>query len=267
MDCKRLKKAAKRGFTLIELLVVIVIIGILASGVFMMTRAGNSESARAKTIEQVHAIATLLEEYKAIFGDYPLVSDADENGYANLNFTFIANHASCSECGAQNVSYRQGSDCRADGVAFGLVSHFLPRVQTIMSNTRGTNMNEYYRDQLKNPSEGSVWEKEYRTGLDNDSDKAIDNLVDYEARDVNLQQIYRSWRRLVKQGLVYDGMAGCDYCEVLRYIAGAYADGWGHGLKYRNEGGAGEIVSAGPDGKFGNSDDITSGGAAFEDDE
>ncbi len=267
MDCKCLKQAAKRGFTLIELLVVIVIIGILASGVFMMTRAGNAESARAKTIEQVHAIATLLEEYKAIFGDYPLVSDADENGYASLNFNFIANSASCSECGARNVSYSQGSACSEDGVAFGLCSHFLPRVQTIMNNTSGTNMNNYYREQLKNPSEGSVWEKEYRSGLDNASDKAIDNVVDYEARDVNLQQIYRSWRRLAKQNLVYDGMSGCDYCEVLRYAAGVYADGWGRGLKYRNEGGAGEIVSAGPDGVFGNSDDITSSGSAFEDDE
>jgi hypothetical protein len=38
-------------------------------------------------------------------------------------------------------------------------------------------------------------------------------------------------------------------------------------LRYRNEGGAGEIVSAGPDGKFGTSDDISSSGAAVEEDD
>lgn len=263
MKATSLKTAAMRGFTLIELLVVIVIIGILSGGVFMMTRAGNSESAKAKTIERVHAIATLLSEYKAVYGEYPMVTDTDDNGYASLNFTFVANSDSCGECGAKNISYSQSSPCSEDGVAFGLVSHFMPRANKINDETESTNMREYYRNQFSRPSKGSVWEKELRGSSDND----IDRSCAYEAMDANLQQIHRSWKRLVKQGAVFEGMVGCDFCEVLTFSAGAEPDGWGRGLRYRNEGGAGEIVSAGPDGKFGTSDDISSSGAAVEEDD
>ena len=266
MQEKMLKQALKRGFTLVELLVVIVIIGILAGGIFMMTRSANTKSAEAKTISQVHAIATLLNEYKAIYGEYPLVTDADDEGYASLNFTFLVNSASCNVCGAERVQYSEGSACANDGVAFGLVSHFIPRATTIASSTAGTNMEDYYKSQFKKPSKNSVWSKELRGTRDGNT---LDKTRAYEAVDLNLQQIHRSWRRLKNQGLVFENIFGCEQCDVARYSAGAEADGWGRGLKYRNEGGAGEIVSAGPDGRFGTADDIVSGGAAVdeEDDE
>lgn len=260
---KQWKQAAKRGFTLVELLVVIVIIGILAGGIFMMTRSANTKSAEAKTISQVHAIATLLNEYKAIYGEYPMVTDSDDEGYSSLNFTFLVNSASCNICKAERVQYSEGSRCENDGVAFGLCSHFIPRATTIATSTSGTNMEDYYKSQFKKPSKESVWEKELRGMRDN----TLDRTRAYEAVDINLQQIHRSWRRLKNQGLVFEQVFGCDHCDVARYSAGAEADGWGHALKYRNEGGAGEIVSAGPDGKFGTADDIVSGGAAVDEDD
>lgn len=261
---KSVKRNATRGFTLVELLVVIVIIGILAGGIFMMTRSANTKSAEAKTISQVHAIATLLNEYKAIYGDYPLVTDSDDEGYSSLNFTFVMNSASCDVCGSERVQYSQGQDCKADGVAFGLCSHFIPRATTIYSHTRGTNMEDYYERQFKRPSDDSVWEKELRGTREGNT---LDATRAYEAVDINLQQINRSWRRLKNQGLVFETVFGCEQCDVARYSAGAEADGWGQALRYRNEGGAGEIVSAGPDGKFGTADDIVSGGAAVEEDD
>lgn len=259
----RIRQAMKQGFTLVELLVVIVIIGILAGGIFMMTRSATSKSAEAKTIAQVHAIASLLNEYRAAYGDYPLVTDADSNGYASLNFTFLVNSDSCDECGAERVTYSEGSECGSDQVAFGLVSHFMPRAGTIYDYTSGTNMEDYYKSQFKKPSKGSVWEKEFRGVRSNSIDKARS----YEAVDLNLQQVYRTWRRLKNQGVVYEGVSACEHCEMAVFSAGASADGWGRGLKYRNEGGAGEIVSAGADGQFGTTDDIVSGGAAVEEDE
>jgi prepilin-type N-terminal cleavage/methylation domain-containing protein len=262
--------SAKRGFTLIELLVVIVIIGILAGGIFMMTRSANTKSAEAKTIAQVHAIATLLNEYKAIYGDYPLVTDADAEGYSSLNFTFLVNSASCDVCGAEMVRYNQGDACANDGVAFGLCSHFIPRATTIRTSTSGTNMADYYESQYKEPSKGSVWEKELSTAYKDTycgASGLLSTLSAQEARDLNLQQIYRSWRRLKNQGMVFETVFGCEECDVARYSAGAEADGWGRGLRYRNEGGAGEIVSAGADGQFGTADDIVSGGSAVDEDD
>lgn len=261
MRMKALKAYAKRGFTLVELLVVIVIIGILAGGIFMMTRSANTKSAEAKTISQVHAIASLLNEYKAVYGDYPLVTATDENGYASLNFTFVANKDSCDACGA---------NMNDDGVAFGLCSHFVPRATTIFSwATSETNMHNYYKDMFENPDgqgDDTAFSREYR-GTKSGSSDAWEVIQDHEREDANIQQIYRSWRRLKNQGLVFEKGFSCEQCEVLRFSAGAESDGWGHALKYRNEGGAGEIVSAGPDGIFGTADDIVSGGASADEDE
>lgn len=251
------------GFTLVELLVVVVIIGILAGGVFMMTRAAGSKSAEAKTITQVHAIASLLSEYKSVYGEYPLVTEADDKGYASLNFTFLANSASCKYCGTEIVSYDKNGEKGNDKVSFGLCSHFVPRATTIQSYTSGMNMESYYQTQFKSPSSNSAFEREYEGVRDN----TLARTVEFESVDINLQQINRVWKRLKAQGLVYEGISGCDECDMRLYIAGANKDAWGNALKYHNVGGAGEIVSAGPDGTFGTSDDITSGGAAAEDDD
>ena len=96
---------------------------------------------------------------------------------------------------------------------------------------------------------------------------ALGQTIVKETADPNLQQIYRAWRRLEKDGMVSAG----NYTNIdtgsSRYIAGASNDAWGQTLVYKNDGGAGEIVSAGPDGIFGTADDISSGGAAVDEDD
>ncbi len=254
---------AKRGFTLIELLVVIVIIGILAGGLFLMVGAGKNKSAVASTTARVHAIATLLEEYKAIYGNYPRVSSADDKGYAPLDFHFVAAEGSpgCKSCGFKAISESAGND--GDEIKFGLCSHFIPRAATIIASSDDA-LQDHYNRMYESPAEDTAWETEIH-GLKGNN-KALETTRLSEAADPNLQQIYLVWRRLEKQGIVYSGVSGCDDCDAQRYTAGANVDAWGRALKYRNEGGAGEILSAGPDGTFGTADDVTASGAASEQD-
>ena len=254
--------AARAGFTLIELLVVIVIIGILAGALFMMVGAARNKSAIAETTAQIHAIATLLEEYKAIYGDYPAVSDTDSSGYAALDFHFVtgSGNPGCKYCGFKAIT----NSNNGDEIAFGLCSHFIPRATTIEGNV-SDELKGHYNEMYRNPAPNTPWVTEIR-GLKNTSD-ALGATLANESADTNLQQIYRSWRRLQKDGLVKSGVTVCIECGAQRFTAGAKADAWEHSLKYRNNGGAGEIISAGPDGKFGTADDITASGAAVEDDE
>lgn len=255
-------KRRRAGFTLIELLVVIVIIGILAGGLFMMVGASRNKSAIAETTAQIHAIATLLEEYKAIYGDYPVVSDTDSNGYAALDFHFVTESGTpgCKYCGFKAVT----NSNTGDEIRFGLCSHFVPRA-TVISGAVSDELEGHYKEMYRNPAADTPWATEIR-GLKNASD-ALGATAANEAADTNLQQIYRSWKRLAKDGLVKSGETICVECGAKRYTAGAKNDAWDRALRYRNNGGAGEVVSAGPDGKFGTADDITASGAAVDDDE
>lgn len=257
-----LADAGRGGFTLIELLVVIVIIGILAGGLFMMVGAARNKSAIAETTAQIHAIATLLEEYKAIYGDYPVVSDTDSKGYASLNFHFVTESGDpgCKKCGFKAIT----NSNEGDEIQFGLCSHFIPRA-TIIEGSVDDDLVDHYKAMYRNPAPNTPWASEIR-GLKNASD-ALAATIANEAADTNLQQIYRAWRRLEKDGLVQSGASTCVECGAERYTAGAKNDAWDQALKYRNNGGAGEIVSAGPDKKFGTADDITASGAAVADDE
>lgn len=256
MNFTQRTRRKRAGFTMIELLVVIVIIGILAAAVFRLMGSANTKTAIAKTTAQVHAIATLLEEYKAHYGNYPLVTNISNEGYSPLNFTFKAHDGGgCSTC---------NNNPTRDNVQFGLCSHFIPRATTIYNYTHGDDMEGHYDSRFKDPSQDDVWEKELggtQTG------NSLDKARRYENVDPNLQQIYRAWRRLAKDRMVSEGVASCQFCGTTTYSAGAGNDAWGRGLMYRNDGGAGEIVSAGPDGTFGTGDDIVSGGAATEEDD
>ena len=62
---------ARRGFTLIELLVVIVIIGILASLVFVGAQAARNAARKAIIKNEITQISGALEMYKNRFGEYP----------------------------------------------------------------------------------------------------------------------------------------------------------------------------------------------------
>lgn len=249
----------RAGFTLIELLVVIVIIGILAAGLFRMIRAARDKAAIAETTAQIHAIATLLEEYKAIYGDYPVVSNTDSNGYAPLNFSFTSKTGTGGTCKHPSVINNEN-----DTTQFGLCSHFVPRATKFLEYTAGdSTLERYYAGQYKDPT-ATAWKNEMR-GID-DTDPLRTAKIN-EAADPNLQQIYRVWRRLETDGLVYEGSSPCPDCFQETYTAGAKNDAWEHALKYRNNGGAGEIISAGPDGEFGTADDITASGIAGDDED
>lgn len=264
-------RRTKAGFTMIELLVVIVIIGILAAALFRLMGSANTKTAIAKTTAQVHAIAALLEEYKALYGNYPLVTaiyedpnnDGDNQGsdanssYYHLNFTFkIEDGGGCTQC--KNKTGK-------DNMQFGLCSHFIPRATTIYGITHKSNMIDHYESRFRNPADDEVWERELGGKNVNNS---MGRARATEQADPNLQQIYRSWRRMAKDKRVYENAGTtCHFCGTGHYSGGAEADAWGRGLLYRYDGGAGEIVSAGPDGQFGTSDDIVSAGAAVDEDE
>ncbi|MEG1787915.1 MAG: prepilin-type N-terminal cleavage/methylation domain-containing protein [Kiritimatiellia bacterium] len=235
----------KRGFTLIELLVVIVIIGILVSGVFMMMRAGGDKAGIAQTVTKVHAIATLLEEYKAQYGNYPIVTDRDGNGCAKLEFSFLCD---------------PGSDATGSSpVVFGLFSHFIPRATTIDQEAEDS-MRGYYERQFSNPEKGSIWESEYTAG------SSMEKIARGEAADPRLALVNRAFRRLKKDGVVSAGSSVNIETGRETYHATA-SDSWGRALMYRMDGSNGEIVSYGPDGKYGTSDDITSAGMGNDEDE
>lgn len=273
-------RLCRAGFTLIELLVVIVIIGILAGALFMMVGAARNKSAIAETTAQIHAIATLLEEYKAIYGDYPVVTQSLDDvltssekrkyfedttkapEYAPLDFKFVTGSGSpgCKYCGFTAIT----NSNHGDEIAFGLCSHFVPRA-TIIADSVSDDLTGHYNEMYRNPAADTPWATEIR-GLKN-TNKALEATSANEAADTNLQQIYRSWRRLEKDGLVKSEVTYCVECGAHRFTAGAKKDAWDLFLAYHNTGGAGEIVSAGPDGKFGTADDITASGAAVTDDD
>ena len=141
---ERQQASRRKGFTLIEVLAVIVIMAILAGGVFMMLGAGNDQANIAKTTAQIHAIASLLEDYRNCYGTYPRVTNADADGYAPLNFTFkIEDGGTCEECGNQRGK---------DGVAFGLCSHFIPRASKMYDKAADTNMAGHYEDCFSDPA-------------------------------------------------------------------------------------------------------------------
>ena len=65
----------RAGFTLIEILAVVVIMALLAGGVFMLMGVGDTRSKIAETNAQIQALSSLLEEYKNEYGDYPTVTN------------------------------------------------------------------------------------------------------------------------------------------------------------------------------------------------
>ena len=281
------KRLQRGGFTLVELLVVIVVIGILAAGVFRMMNAANTKSAIAKTTSQVHALASLLEEYKAIYGEYPIVSaqytyNDEPIGYAALEFRFVTEEGDDAHPKSGNgiiqkipsgltFKIKDGSSTRTvvpnfargkgDEITFGLCSHFVPRATIINEEASSDLVSSYYATQYKSPVSGSPYELEMK-GINNNN--ALQLTIVKEKADPHLQQIYRSFRRLVNSGLAYAGTTMNIDTGSARYSAGANNDAWGRALVYRNDGGAGEIVSAGPDGVFGTADDITSGGSGVD---
>jgi len=67
----------QKGFTLIELLVVIGIIGILAGVVLTNSISGAAQSRDTRRIQELYQIAHALQQYYAVYGQYPDNTDTD----------------------------------------------------------------------------------------------------------------------------------------------------------------------------------------------
>ncbi len=282
------RRAKKLGFTLIELLVVITLIGILSGGVFLLMRSAGDKANIAKTTQQVHALAGLLDMYKNEYGSYPVVtaqymdSNDDPIGYACVEFHFVSGEGddvhlsygtsdSLTNVGSgltfkikdgngertvKNAKYIRGDK---DEMTFGLCSHFVPKAYTIMTSVQG-NAKTYYERVFSEPQEETPYAAEGMRG--GGGTDALENAAAAEMRAPS--RVYDEWTRLLKDGLVYGQNTVNIETGSMRYTAGANSDAWGNPLVYRNEGGAGEIVSAGPDRIYGTADDITSGGGAVD---
>ncbi len=69
------QSSAPPGFTLIELLVVMLIIVILSGITISVTRYANWRARAAKADIEQQKIRTALDEYRAVYGEYPIVGD------------------------------------------------------------------------------------------------------------------------------------------------------------------------------------------------
>ncbi len=258
----------KRGFTLIELLVVIVIIAILASGVFMMSRAGGDRAAIAKTTTKIQAIAGLLEVYKAQYGTYPRVRSGIITGgikvrtpsgsLRNINsgdYCFNVDFSFIADLGDTNLN--EGSEA-----SFGLMSYFVPRVSIMESEMpEDSDMRPFYEEQLSSPST-NLWKMEYPGGWAVTGREKWTSWKEEESADPALQAVYREFRRLVADGVIMAGGSIDPETELHTYSAGARDDftEYGRSLIYRMDGEFCEVFSLGPDGIACTDDDITTRG-------
>lgn len=72
-----------RGFTLIELLVVIAVISILSGITFGISSSVRNAQARAKAKAELATLASSLENFKGLYGDYPFIAETTNTTNAN----------------------------------------------------------------------------------------------------------------------------------------------------------------------------------------
>jgi prepilin-type N-terminal cleavage/methylation domain-containing protein len=242
---KASSRALRAGFTLIELLIIIVIMGILSASTFALFRSGEDEAAEAKTQKVIQAMANLVEMYTAKFGHYPEVASE------SMAFEVILRDDSCSACGAKK------NDTSA---TFGLASNFIGKA-TVLTTQASDRISSFNKEIKSSDGDApSGWETAFREWAGETN--PIESCARYEAGSTEMEDLKTEWKRLMKEDVVEEGYYGCaeHKCNVSSYKATAKADGWGRALKYRTAGGGYEIISAGPDGRFDTSDDLTSQG-------
>jgi prepilin-type N-terminal cleavage/methylation domain-containing protein len=237
---------SKKGFTLIELLVVIVIMAILAAGTFLLFRTGEDEAAEAQTQKVIQGMANLVELYKAKYGNYPMVASD------TMDFSVTIKDAACSKCGAK---------LNDTSATFGLASNFVGKGSMLVSSCEDSRIERFNDEINSDDDERSGWKVAFASWIGED-DPIRACAASEQSSEMN--DIKAMWNQLLKEGVVEEGAYGCPErnCRIKTYRASAKPDGWGRALKYTTSGGGYEIISAGPDGQFGTSDDITSQGGS-----
>jgi len=72
----KVPRTARAAFTLLEMLVVVLIIGVLASLTLFVINAASAHNARATTVQNIEKVRAALEEYYALYGQYPPVASS-----------------------------------------------------------------------------------------------------------------------------------------------------------------------------------------------
>ena len=72
-----------KGFTLIELLVVMAVIAILSGITFSISSGVRNAQARAKAKAELATLASSLESFKGLYGDYPFIAETSDTTNAN----------------------------------------------------------------------------------------------------------------------------------------------------------------------------------------
>ncbi len=231
----------RAGFTLIELLVVVVIISILIAGMFRLMRLAGDQSDKSSTAHKVHALMSLAEMYKGIYGTYP------EGDSGSIEFKFL-------------IDNRDGGsiDSKEKRLAtFGFLSNFVPRakfIQDAMTATPDKGLKSVYQDGITravgqfqtafSPSEG---------GGD------ILNLYSKaEDHDPYVKRLHARLKEFIREGIVMDGLIQPDPKKRIIYRAMTALDAWERPLRYTVSGENAVIYSAGPDGTDHTADDISS---------
>lgn len=82
------------GFTLVELLIVIAIIGILASMLLVVINRAELAAKKAQTKLDIKVIETAIADYESIYSHFPVSTNVQQSGSANITYGGIYNNSS-----------------------------------------------------------------------------------------------------------------------------------------------------------------------------
>jgi len=111
-------RTARAAFTLLEMLVVVVVIGVLAGLVLYIINAAGAHNARVTTVQHIEKVRAALEEYYAIYGQYPPVPVSIQSRPESIQYFVPTNQSS------------------PDNFSFGLTSFLMCRITTAKTATQ-----------------------------------------------------------------------------------------------------------------------------------
>lgn len=135
-------RARHKGFTIIELLIVIVVIGILATILFVSYTSAQAKSRDSRRITDAKAIEAALESYRSTNGDYPAsngsaaTSNWETSGTASPG-TFISS--------LKNYGLPDGTPIDPTNSSLGLSGYtYMYQLYSAGSNGCAASLGDYY---------------------------------------------------------------------------------------------------------------------------